>query len=43
MATAEEAWKHALSQITVADLAASIDADSSGTAIADLRRWLTGP
>lgn len=40
MASAEQAWKHALSQITIADLAARINADSAGTAAADLRRWL---
>jgi Rrf2 family protein len=40
MAAAEQAWQHALSQITIADITSSIDADSGGTAITDLRRWL---
>jgi Rrf2 family protein len=43
MATAEQAWKQAIATITVADLAACIDADSGGTATADLRRWLATP
>jgi Rrf2 family protein len=42
MAVAEQAWRQALSQVTVADIAASIDADSGGTAIAGLHRWLAG-
>jgi len=40
MAAAEEAWSRALAHISIADLAAGIDADSNGTAMSDLRRWL---
>lgn len=43
MATAEQAWKSALAQVTIADLAASIDVDSDGTAITGLSHWLTPP
>ncbi|MFC9977448.1 RrF2 family transcriptional regulator [Spirillospora sp. NPDC127200] len=41
MAAAQDAWSHALAEISIADLAAQIDADSAGTAMADVRRWLT--
>ncbi|MEV0237701.1 Rrf2 family transcriptional regulator [Nonomuraea sp. NPDC050786] len=41
MAAAQDAWSLALAHISVADLAAAIDADSDGTAMADVRRWLT--
>ncbi|CAM4447918.1 Rrf2 family transcriptional regulator [Nocardia ninae] len=41
MAAAEAAWAHALAHVSIADLAADIDADSGGTAIADVREWLT--
>ncbi|RSN66651.1 MULTISPECIES: RrF2 family transcriptional regulator [Actinomadura] len=41
MAAAQDAWSAALSAITIADLATGIDADSNGTALADVRRWLT--
>ncbi|MFI9552159.1 RrF2 family transcriptional regulator [Nonomuraea endophytica] len=41
MAAAEEAWALALGEVTVADLAARIDADSDGTAMAAVGRWLT--
>ncbi|ADD39999.1 RrF2 family transcriptional regulator [Stackebrandtia nassauensis] len=40
MAEAQEAWSRALSRITIADLARGIDADSDGTAMADVRGWL---
>ncbi|WP_295810988.1 Rrf2 family transcriptional regulator [uncultured Nitratireductor sp.] len=40
MATAEHAWREALAEISIADLVAGIDADSSNTAIDGLRRWL---
>ncbi|WP_158883102.1 RrF2 family transcriptional regulator [Amycolatopsis anabasis] len=40
MANAELAWREALSKITIADLAANIDADSGGTALGDVREWL---
>lgn len=43
MAAAEQAWRHALAQVTIADLAAGIDADSDGIALADLSRWLALP
>lgn len=43
MAAADTAWRAALSSITVADLGQSIDADSSGTALHDVRHWLSGP
>ncbi|WP_370465443.1 hypothetical protein [Nocardia sp. CS682] len=41
MAAAEAAWAHALAHVSIADLAADIDADSGGTAMADVREWLT--
>ncbi|MFI6908060.1 RrF2 family transcriptional regulator [Nonomuraea sp. NPDC050394] len=41
MAAAEEAWARALGEVTVADLAERIDADSGGTAMAAVGRWLT--
>jgi len=41
MATAQDAWSQALAATSIADLAAGIDADSDGTAMADARRWLT--
>jgi DNA-binding IscR family transcriptional regulator len=40
MATAQDAWSQALAGISIADLAATIDADSDGTAMADVRDWL---
>ncbi|MEU6040561.1 Rrf2 family transcriptional regulator [Actinomadura sp. NPDC047616] len=40
MAAAQETWSQALAQISIADLAAGIDADSDGAAMADVRRWL---
>ncbi|WP_030859049.1 RrF2 family transcriptional regulator [Streptomyces sp. NRRL S-37] len=40
MATAQEAWHRALDAVSIADLAAGIDRDSDGTAMADVRRWL---
>ncbi|WP_189240048.1 RrF2 family transcriptional regulator [Planomonospora parontospora] len=40
MAAAEEAWADALRQVTIADLAARIDADSEGTAMGAVSRWL---
>ncbi|MEV4472147.1 MULTISPECIES: RrF2 family transcriptional regulator [Nonomuraea] len=41
MAAAQDAWSRALAEISIADLAADIDADSDGTAMSDVRRWLT--
>jgi Rrf2 family protein len=40
MATADLAWREALANISIADLAVNIDADSGGTALADVREWL---
>ncbi|MER7484740.1 Rrf2 family transcriptional regulator [Streptomyces sp. NPDC126497] len=40
MAAAQEAWYRALAAVSIADLAAAIDGDSDGTAMADVRRWL---
>ncbi|GAA2815113.1 RrF2 family transcriptional regulator [Nonomuraea dietziae] len=40
MAAAQDAWSHALAQVSIAGLAADIDADSDGTAMPDVRRWL---
>jgi len=40
MAAAQDAWSTALTGITIADLAAGIDADSGGTALPEVRRWL---
>ena len=40
MATAQEAWHRALAAVSIADLAAAIDIDSDGTAMADVRHWL---
>ncbi|WP_107654684.1 RrF2 family transcriptional regulator [Nocardia suismassiliense] len=40
MTTADNAWRTALAAITIADLATSIDADSEGTALDELREWL---
>lgn len=42
MAAAEDAWADALRQVTIADLAARIDADSGRTAMAAVSRWLAG-
>jgi Rrf2 family protein len=41
VASAEEAWRAVLSGLTIADLSAGIDADSGGTALPDLRDWLS--
>ncbi|WP_166349839.1 RrF2 family transcriptional regulator [Phytoactinopolyspora limicola] len=41
MATAEQAWRSALAEITVADLAEQVDADSGGTALERLQRWFS--
>jgi hypothetical protein len=43
MAAAQQAWSRALAGVSVADLAEGIDADSGGTAMADVRGWLLGP
>ena len=41
MTAAQDAWSRALAHVSIADLAADIDADSGGTAMPDIRRWLT--
>src|SRR3954454_4672764 len=41
MAAAEVAWRSSLASVTVADLAATVDADGGGTALDGLRGWLT--
>ncbi|MEV6558157.1 Rrf2 family transcriptional regulator [Nocardia sp. NPDC051756] len=40
MTAADAAWRTALTAVTIADLAASIDADSGDTALGELREWL---
>lgn len=40
MATAEQAWRAALREVSIADLAADVDADTDGTALPQLREWL---
>ncbi|MGX1778780.1 RrF2 family transcriptional regulator [Nocardia brasiliensis] len=40
MAAAQQVWSRALAGVSVADLAAGIDDDSGGTALADVRGWL---
>jgi Rrf2 family protein len=40
MAAAEDAWRLALADVSVADLSANIDTDSGGGAMTDLRDWL---
>jgi Rrf2 family protein len=40
MAAAQQAWSDALAGVSVAELAESIDDDSDGTAMADVRGWL---
>lgn len=42
MATAEQAWRDALASVSIADITRAIDADSAGTAMSELRHWLTG-
>jgi Rrf2 family protein len=41
MATAHQAWRDALANVTIADLAVAIDTDSGGSALVDVHRWLT--
>ncbi|MGK5553237.1 RrF2 family transcriptional regulator [Actinomadura kijaniata] len=41
MADAQDAWARALARVSIADLAAAIDTDSGGSAMAGVRRWLT--
>ncbi|MFL6109000.1 MAG: RrF2 family transcriptional regulator [Marmoricola sp.] len=40
MADAERAWRRSLRQVSVADLAATVDKDSGRTALTALRGWL---
>ncbi|MGW7432221.1 RrF2 family transcriptional regulator [Streptomyces sp. NPDC054861] len=42
MATAEAAWRAALTEISIADLAKSVDEDYGPTVLAGVRTWLTG-
>jgi Rrf2 family protein len=42
MSAADDAWRKALAEVSVADLGRRIDEDSSGTAMSDLRDWLAG-
>ncbi|QKW53070.1 RrF2 family transcriptional regulator [Streptomyces buecherae] len=43
MATADAAWRAALRDISIADLARGVDEDYGPTALAGIRTWLTGP
>ncbi|MEU3960838.1 Rrf2 family transcriptional regulator [Streptomyces buecherae] len=43
MATADAAWRAALRDISIADLARGVDEDYGPTALAGIRVWLTGP
>jgi Rrf2 family protein len=40
MSKAEQAWRSALADVTIADLAAIIDYDSGGVALGNVRDWL---
>jgi Rrf2 family protein len=40
MAAAEQAWRSALGDVSIADLAVDVDAETGGTALAGLREWL---
>lgn len=40
MDAAENAWRQALTTISIADLVTGIDSDSGGTAMSDVRHWL---
>ncbi|MEU4347918.1 Rrf2 family transcriptional regulator [Streptomyces sp. NPDC023838] len=42
MQVADRAWRAALRDITIADLSDTIDVDSSGSAMRDVRDWLDG-
>ncbi|MFI2030004.1 RrF2 family transcriptional regulator [Streptomyces buecherae] len=43
MATADAAWRAALRDMSIADLARGVDEDYGPTALAGIRTWLTGP
>ncbi|MFC3502729.1 RrF2 family transcriptional regulator [Micromonospora krabiensis] len=43
MAGADAAWRAALREITIADLAHDVDEDYGPTALAGIRAWLGGP
>ncbi|MBP2329817.1 Rrf2 family protein [Kibdelosporangium banguiense] len=43
MTVAQNAWSQALARTSIADLATDIDSDSNGTAMADVRQWLSTP
>jgi Rrf2 family protein len=40
MHTAEQAWRHSLASVTVADLAATVQADSGPETFTSMRSWL---
>jgi Rrf2 family protein len=40
MADAERAWRESLASVTVADLAAGLDTETAGAALAGMRGWL---
>ena len=42
MAAAEAAWRSALAEVSIADLAADVEADTDGAAFPRLRAWLQG-
>jgi len=41
MAAAEQAWRDSLAAVTIADLAADLDASTGGTGLEGLRTWLS--
>lgn len=43
MATAESAWRAALAEVSIADLAADVEVDTDGAAFPRLRAWLADP
>ena len=43
MATADAAWRAALREISVADLARNVEEDNGPSALAAIGTWLTGP
>jgi Rrf2 family protein len=43
MSAAETAWRAALAEVSIADLAAEVDVDTAGAAFPRLRTWLTTP
>lgn len=43
MARAEQAWRSTLAEVSIADLAADVTADTDGAAFPRLRAWLADP